>query len=165
MKTGVLQGLKHSLLLFLWLLLLQFISSLLTVVVTVIFGVFHLMGPTPLWEQILHGVLTCLLWFYAGWFMPCADQLRPGGTVAVLTIWTVLTSFMQGVYLLFLPQQFCGGMLRQIFLFFQPNSSVLLDYYWGFPIGCILLSVALGVGLLLRRKHPKASHKTRGENA
>ena len=153
MKVRVLREFKSFFLLFLWLLLLQIISSLLTVVGTMIFGIFNLVGPTPLWQWILNGVLTCLLWFLAGWFMPYVDQLKPGGAVTVLTIWTVLTSFMRGVYLLFLPQQFCGTMLREILQAFHYDSGVRLDEYWDLPIGCFLLSIVLGTGLLLRRKH------------
>jgi hypothetical protein len=172
MKASILRELKGSLLLLLWLLPVQFLSAMLTglgsvlaAVGAIIFGVFHLVGSTPLWQWILGGVLVCLLWFLAGWFMPCADQLRPGGAAVVLTIWTVLTSFMHAVYLLFLPQELCGGMIMQILQALYYDSGAWLDQYWDLPIGCFMLSAALGVGLILRRKHAKASHKTSGENA
>jgi hypothetical protein len=60
---------------------------------------------------------------------------------------------MRNMYLFLLPQRICGGMIIQIVQSLYYDSIVWLDAYWDLPIGCFLLSVALGVGLLLRRNH------------
>lgn len=117
MKVNVLRGLRSSLLLFLWLLLVQFISFLLSVGVILILGISHPVGPTPLWQWIIDGVLICLFWLVMGMVTPDVVQLRLAGVVAMLTVWAILTSLMRNAYLLLLPQKTCGGMLRQILLF------------------------------------------------
>ena len=165
MKRSVLRGLKGSLLLLLWLLLVQFVSSLLSVVVIVILGAGHPVGPTPLWEWIIFGGLSCLFWFVMGWVITDVIQLRPAGAFAVLTIWTIVTSLMQNVYLLFLPQQTCGGMCREILQFLRNDPGVRLDDYLDLPIGCFLLSAALGAGMLFRRKHTKSIYNRSEESA
>lgn len=162
MKVSVNRWLKSSLLLFLWLLLVQFISSVLTGLVALIFGIIQPVG-TALWQWIINGTLTCLFWLWMGWYTPHFAQPRPVGTVAVLTMWSMLTSFMRNMYLFLLPQRICGGMIIQIVQSLYYDSIVWLDAYWDLPIGCFLLSVALGVGLLLRRNHTKAIPKSSGE--
>lgn len=159
MKRNVLRGLRSSLLLFLWLLLVQFISSLLSIGVILILGINHPVGPTPLWVWIIDGVLICLFWLVMGMVTPDVVQLRLAGVVAMLMVWAILTSLMRNVYLLFLPQKTCGGMLRQILQFLRYNSAFLLDEYQDLPIGCFLLSVTFGVGVLLRQKRTKAINK------
>lgn len=159
MKLNVFRGLRSSLLLFLWLLLVQFISSLLSVGVILILGISHPVGPTPLWEWIIAGVVICLFWLVMGVVTPDVVQLRLAGVVAMLMGWAMLTSLMRNAYLLFLPQITCGGMLRQIIQFLHYNSSFLLDEYRDLPIGCFLLSVTFGAGLLLRRKRTKTINK------
>ena len=163
MKTGVLRGLKNSLLLFLWLLLVQFFSSVLTGLVTMIFGIVHPVGSTPLWQWIINGALTCLFWLWMGWYTPHFAQPRPVGAVAVLTMWSMLTSSMRNMYLFLLSQRICGGMIIQIVQSLYYDSRVWLDAYWDLPIGCFLLSVAFVVGLLIRRNHTKAIPKSSGE--
>ncbi len=165
MNASILRKIKGSFLLFIWLLLVQVISSLLTMIVTMILGIFNLVGPTPLWQWILNGVLIWLLWFFAGWIMPRTDQLKPDLVAIVLAIWTLMTSLLRNISLYFLPQQFFGTMLREILQALYFDSNVRFDSYWDLPIGCFLLSITLGVGLLLSRKHPKATQVPGRENA
>lgn len=163
MKASVLRGLKNSLLLLLWLLLVQFTSSLLSMVVILILGLSHPIGPTPLWQWIMEGVLICSFWFVMGWVAAHVVQPRPVGATAVLTIWTLLTSLMRNAYLFLLPQRTCGGMLRESLRLLCYDPSAWRGEYWDLPSGCLLLSAALGVGLLFRRKR-KARNKADGES-
>ena len=155
MKVSVNRWLMSSLLLFLWLLLVQFISSVLTGLVALIFGIIQPVG-TALWQWIINGALTCLFWLWMGWYTPHFAQPRPVGTVAVLTMWSILTSLLRNMHLILLPQRICGGMIIQLVHSLHYDSIGWLDTYWDLPIGCFLLSAALGVGLLLRRNQMKA---------
>ena len=155
MKISVNRRLKSSLLLFLWLLLVQFISSVLTGLVALILGIIQPVG-TALWQWVINGALTCLFWLFMGLYTPHFAQPRPVGTVAVLTMWSILTSLLRNMHLILLPQRICGGMIIQIAHSLHYDSIAWLDAYWDLPIGCFLLPAALGVGLLLRRNQMQA---------
>lgn len=153
MKMKILCELKASLLLFLWLLLIQFTAAFFTVLAMLALalgGIIPLVGPTPLWQWIVGGVLTCLFWMMMGWFAPHVVQPRPAGAVIVLTIWAALTFLMANMPLLFLAQEL-GGMLGQIL---RPlgHSSWIVEKL----VPCLLLPAALGMGLFLGRKRTVA---------
>ena len=160
MKTRVLCELKRSSLMLLWLLLVQTTSALFSGIAMLVlelltFGGIHLAGPTPLWEWIAGGVLSCLFWLAMGRFAP--PDVRPGpvGAVIVLTMWAILTSLMWNiVYLLLLAQKTCGWMLEQIlqslgYESWNDERVTLIAYF--------LLPAALGMGLLWGRKRTAAA--------
>lgn len=153
-KTKILCELKRSLLLSLWLLMVQTLSAMLimaAMAVTLVwdlaaYGGAHLAGPTPLWGWAAGGALICLFWLAMGRFAP--RGVRPGraGTAAVLTAWAVLTPLTwNAVYLLLLPQKLLGGMLGQLLRFlgcgtWNDERAALT--------ACFLLPAAFGAGLL-----------------
>ena len=151
MKRDVLCGVRSVLLLSLWLLLVQILSSFLSAGVILLMGISHPVGPTPLWQWILAGALICLLWLGMGVVAPDVIQLGPIGTAAVLVVWALLTAWMRNVPLLFLPQSTCGGMVRNMVQCLLPGSGLPLDKYRDLPMGCVILSATFGVGLLVRR--------------
>lgn len=157
MKRNALHGLRNALLLALWLLLVQALSAILSAVVILLLGISHPVGPTPLWQWVVSGVLICLLWLGMGMAAPAFVQLHPAGTVLLLTAWALLSSWMRNAYLLFLPQSTCGGMLRNMAQSLLPDSGLLLDDYQDLPIGCFALSAAFGIGLLFRRRPAAAA--------
>ena len=164
MKKGLFNGIKSGGMLFLWLMLSQFISSLLLGIVALIGWIIHPMGPTPLWAYIGSSVVFCAFWFYMGWRTPYADQMKPGGAVAVITVWTVLTFLMEGVLLFFSPQPLCGAVIREIFEAVYYDSRVWFDEFWDAPIGYLMLSTSLGVGLIRKQKKLKENPVTNDEN-
>ena len=160
MKIKLLRELKHSVLLFLWLLLGQLAASALLTVASVLvlalgaFGVIPLVGRGPLWVWIAVGVPVCLFWLATGRFAPQAVRPGPVGAAAVLTVWAVLASLLRTMYTmypLFLPQEFCGGMLEQILRLW--GCGAWADKGLGATIACFLLSAVVGMGLYLGRKH------------
>lgn len=162
MKTRILRELKSSSLLFLWLLLVQTVCALFTLVVAILAltlmafgGILVLSGSTPLWEWIACGVPICLFWLVMGRFAPHVARPGPAGAVVVLTMWAVLTSLMPNMYLLLLAQRTCGRMLGQILQSLDYSSQ--FDEGPALTIGCFLLSAALGMGLLLGRKRTVAA--------
>ena len=160
MKRRILRELKSSLLLFLWLLMVQTTSALFTVVTMLAldltaYGGIQLVS-TPLWEWIAYGVLIFLYWLVMGWFAP--HDVRPGAAeaVIVLTMWAALTSLTWNiVYLLSLAQKTFGGMLEQILrsLGYRDWNNELRSLI----IASLLLSAAFGMGLLLGRKRTAAA--------
>lgn len=162
MKRDVLHGLRSALLLSLWLLLTQVLSAILSAVVILLLGISHPVGPTPLWQWVVSGVLICLLWLGMGMAAPAFVQLHPAGTVLLLTAWALLSSWMRNAYLLFLPQSTCGGMLRNMVQVLVHSSGSLLDEYRDLPVGCFVLSAAFGVGLLFRRRPAAAAMEENG---
>ncbi|MDE6589601.1 MAG: hypothetical protein K2K53_04475 [Oscillospiraceae bacterium] len=155
MKIRILRELKSSLLLFLWLLLVQTVCALFTLVVAILAlvlmafgGSLVLGGSTPLWEWIAYSVPICLFWLAMGRFAP--HVVRPGlvGAVIVLTMWAILTALMRNAYLFLLAQRVCGGMLEQILQSVNYNSQ--FDKERVLTIGCFLLPATLGMGLILR---------------
>lgn len=162
MKTKVLHDLKSSLLLFLWLLLVQTICALFTLAAAILAlvlmalgGSLVLGGSTSLREWIAAGVPVCLFWLMMGWFAPRDVRPGPAGAAVVLAMWAVLTSLMPNMYLLLLAQRACGGMLGQIL--WRCGYIVWLDKAWDLAVGCFLLPAALGMGLLLGRKRAGAA--------
>lgn len=156
MKTKLLCELKRSVLLFLWLLLGQLAVSVLLTVASILalalgaFGVIPLVGHGPLWVWIAVGVPVCLFWLAMGRFAPQA--IRPGsvGAAAVLAVWAVLASLLRTMYTmypLFLPQEFCGGMLEQILRLW--GCGAWADKGLGVTIACFLLPAVVGMGLYL----------------
>jgi len=161
MKIKILRELRASFLLFLWLLLVQTVCALVALVVATLamvlmaFGGFLVLGgSTPLWEWIAYGVPICLFWLVMGRFAPHAVRPGPAGAVVVLTMWAVLTSLMRNAYLLLFSQRVCGGMLEQILQSLHYSSG--FDEERALTIGCFLLPVVLGMGLLLGRKRTAA---------
>lgn len=162
MKIRILRVLKSSLLLFLWLLLVQIVCALFTLVVSILVlvlmafvGTLVLGGSTPLWEWIAYGVPICLFWLLMGRFAPHVVRPGPAGAVIVLTMWAILTSLMRNAYLLLLAQRACGGMLEQILQSLGYNSQ--FDKERSLTIGCFLLPAVLGIGLFLGRKRTVAA--------
>ena len=152
----ILRELKSSLLLFLWLLLVQTVCALFILVVAILVFMFLLFGgslvlggSTPLWEWIAYGVPICLFWLAMGRFAPHA--VRPGlaGAVIVLTMWAALTSLMRNMDLLLLAQSAYGGMLEKILQFLDHSG---FDKERALTIGCFLLPATFGMGLILGRK-------------
>ena len=156
MKRNVLRGLRSSLLLFLWLLLVQFISAVLVTILILVTHIGHLLGPTPLWVQIIIALPICLFWLVMGVVTPDVVQLRPAGLAAVLLGWAIVTALMRSVYLLFLPQQTCSGMLLEILKLLFSGPTFLKDDYQNSLIGFFLLPVTFGAGILLGQKRRKA---------
>ena len=153
MKRRILRELKSSLLLFLWLLMVQTTSALFTVVIMLaleltVYGGIQLVS-TPLWEWIAYGVLIFLFWLVMGWAAP--HDVRPGaaGAVIVLTMWAALTSLMRNMDLLLLAQSACGGMLEKILQFLDHSG---FDKERALTIGCFLLPAMFGMGLILGQK-------------
>lgn len=162
MKIRIPRELKSSFLLLLWLLLVQTVCALFTLVAAILAlvlmafgGSLVLGGSTPLWEWIACGVPVCLFWLAMGRFAPHVVRPGPAGTVVVLTVWAVLTSLMRNAYLLLLAQSVCGGMVEQILQLLDCSSW--FDKGRALTIGCFLLPAALGVGLLLGRKRMLAA--------
>ena len=165
MKKGLLNGIKSGGTLFLWLMLSQFISSLLLGIVALIGWIIHPMGSTPLWEYIGCSVIFCAFWFYMGWRTPYADQLKPGVAVPVIAVWTVMTFLMEGTLLFFSPQPQCGAVIREIFEAVNYESRFWFYEFWDTVIGYVMLSTALGVGLFRKQKKLKENPVTNEENA
>lgn len=170
MKIRILRELKSSSLLFLWLLLVQTVCALFTLVVAILAfvvmvfgGGLVLGGSTPLWEWIAYGVPICLFWLAMGRVAPHVIRPGPTGAVIVLMMWAILTSLMRNAYLLLLAQRVCGGMLEQILQSLDYNSQ--FDKERALTIGCFLLPAVFGVGLLLRQKHTEAINKASGGSA
>lgn len=157
MRIRILRGLKSSFLLFLWLLLVQTVCALFTLVASILAlvlmafgGSLVLGGSTSLLGWIAGGVLLCLFWLVMGQFAPHVVRPGPVRAVVVLTMWAVLTSLMRNMDLIFLAQRACGGMLEQILQ--SLNHSSQFDKERALTIGCFLLPAMLGLGLLLGRK-------------
>lgn len=157
MKIKILRKLKSFLLLFLWLLLVQTVCALFTLVASILAlvlmafgGSLVLGGSTLLWEWIAYGVLICLFWLMMGQFAPRVVRPGPAGAVVVLTTWAVLTSLMRNADLLLLTQRTCGGMLEQILQSLDHISR--FDKERALTVGCFLLPATFGMGLILGRK-------------
>lgn len=151
MKKGILYELKNLLLLLLWLLTTQMASGLVSVIVMLVLevvahGGIRLLSPTPLWAWIADGVLICLFWLLMGRVTSHDARPSPAGTVTVLTLWGVLTVLMSSVlYLLFVAQMTCDGMLEQVFRFL--GIEFRYGELWTLIVGCFLPPAAFGFGL------------------
>lgn len=148
----------------LWLLMGQFFGSLLYAVTSTIIGLLTLGYATPLWVYVASAALACYLWYLLGWYTPYADRLKLGGAVVVLVVLTVLISYMESVPLFFLPQQGCGEMLRHIMRDVFRDPSVRSHGGWFYPVGCVMMSASLGVGLFRKQKKLKENPVTNDEN-
>lgn len=153
----ILRELKSSLLLFLWLLLVQTVCALFILVAsTLLFllmvfsGSLALGSSTPLWEWIAYGVPICLFWLAMGRFVPHVVRPGPAGAVVILTMWTVLTSLMRKMDFPLLAQNACGGLLEKILQFLDHSG---FDKERALTIGCFLLPAMFGMGLILGQKH------------
>ena len=147
MKKEILRESGTSLLLFLWLMLVQFAGAfffVITLLVLALCGVIPVLGPTPFWAWMASGVLVCLFWLMMGWLAPRAARPGPVGAGITLAVGAALTVFISNTPLLFFPQELCGGMLERIL----DHSSWIITKL----VPCFLLPAVLGIGLLLGRK-------------
>ena len=158
------KGLKSAGTIFLGLLVGQLVLSLLISVVTLIVGLITWGSPTPLALTIATGLICCYLWYHLGWSTVDADQLHRGGMISAVIIWTLLTSLMINVYLIFLPQQLAGGMIREIAEAVNYDSRWWFYDFWDWPIGSLLLSASFAFGLSRKIKKLKAAPQAKEEN-
>ena len=71
---------------------------------------------------------------------------------------------MINVYLIFLPQQLAGGMIREIAEAVNYDSRMWFYDLWDWPIGSLMLSASFAFGLSRKIKKLKAAPQAKEEN-